>query len=187
LKHISAKDATVTEEGNKEYWQCTVCEKYFSDENGTNEILFDDIVISKLAPEIIKGKGQSVTQGEKKALSFTSNASIDDFKYVKLDGKELDSSKYTVKSGSIVVTLKSDFVSTLKVGKHTISIVSESGEATTEFEVIKKEVVKDTSKKDNSNKTNTGIIGNVGLWISMMVSSLDALLIGFVLKKKKMK
>ncbi|MGN1276055.1 MAG: hypothetical protein ACI4UK_03585, partial [Floccifex sp.] len=148
---------------------------------------FEDIVISKLAPEIIKGKGQSVTQGTKKTLSFTSNASIDDFKYVKLDGKELDEKYYTVKSGSIVVTLKSDFVSTLKVGKHTISIVSESGEATTEFEVVKKEAVKDTSNKENSNKTNTGIIGNAGLWISMMVSSLDALLIGLVLKRKNRK
>ncbi|MGN1276511.1 MAG: hypothetical protein ACI4UK_05945, partial [Floccifex sp.] len=82
------------------------------------------------------------------------------------------------------VTLNSDFVSTLKEGKHTISIVSESGEATTEFEVLKKETVKYTSKNDSSNKTNTGIIGNAGLWISMMVSSIDALLIGFVLKRK---
>ena len=83
------------------------------------------------------------------------------------------------------MTLNSDFVSTLKAGKHTISIVSESGEATTEFEVVKKEAVKDTSKKDNSNKTNTGLIENAGLWISMMVSSLDALFIGFILHKKK--
>ncbi|MGM9947793.1 hypothetical protein [Floccifex sp.] len=106
---------------------------------------------------------------------------------MKLDGETLDSKNYTVKEVSIIVTLKSDFVSTLKVGKHTISIVSETGEASTEFEVVKKEVVKDTSKKDNSNKTNTGIIGNAGLWISMMASSLDALLIGLVLKRKNHK
>ena len=93
----------------------------------------------------------------------------------------MDPKNYTVKEGSTIVTLNKDFVSTLKAGKHTIGIVSETGEATTEFEVVKKEAVK------VSNKTNTGLIGNAGLWISMMVSSLDALLIGLVLKRKKCK
>ncbi|MGM9947391.1 leucine-rich repeat domain-containing protein [Floccifex sp.] len=187
LKHFDAKEATVAKAGNIEYWYCIDCEKYFSDENGTKEISFEDTIISRLAPEIIAGKGQSVTQGEKKALSFTSNASYNEFKYVKLDGETLDSKHYTVKEGSIIVTLNKDFVSTLKAGKHTISIVSETGEATTEFEVVKKEVVKDNSKKENSNKTNTGLIGNAGLWISMMTSSINAMLIGLILHKKNKK
>ncbi|MGM9948004.1 InlB B-repeat-containing protein [Floccifex sp.] len=182
LEHFDAKEASVSDTGNIEYWQCKDCDHYFSDENGTKEITLKDTVISKKAPEIINGKGQSVTQGTKKELSFTSNAAFNEFKYVKLDGKELNSKNYTVKEGSIIVTLNKDFVSTLKAGKHTISIVSETGEASTEFEVIKKEV-----DKDSSNKTNTGIIGNAGLWISMMVSSLDALLIGFILKRKNRK
>ena len=38
LVNTPAKEATVTETGNKEYWQCTVCDKYFSDAEGTNEI-----------------------------------------------------------------------------------------------------------------------------------------------------
>ena len=181
LEHISAKDATASKEGNIEYWHCTVCDTYFSDKDGKNEIELKDTVVSRKAPEIIEGKGQSVNQGEKKALSFTSNASYNEFKYVKLDGKVLDYNNYTVKEGSTIVTLNKDFVSTLKAGKHTIGIVSETGEATTEFEVVKKEAVK------VSNKTNTGLIGNAGLWISMMVSSLDALLIGLVLKRKKCK
>ena len=181
LEHISAKDATASKEGNIEYWHCTVCDTYFSDKDGKNEIELKDTVVSRKAPEIIEGKGQSVNQGEKKALSFTSNASYNEFKYVKLDGKVLDYNNYTVKEGSTIVTLNKDFVSTLKAGKHTIGTVSETGEATTEFEDVKKEAVK------VSNKTNTGLIGNAGLWISMMVSSLDALLIGLVLKRKKCK
>ena len=181
LKHTVAKEATASETGNIEYWHCTVCDTYFSDKDGKNEIELKDTVVSRKAPEIIEGKGQSVNQGEKKALSFTSNASYNEFKYVKLDGKVLDCNNYTVKEGSTIVTLNKDFVSTLKAGKHTIGIVSETGEATTEFEVVKKEAVK------VSNKTNTGLIGNAGLWISMMVSSLDALLIGLVLKRKNCK
>ena len=50
LEKIPAKDATVTETGNKEYWQCENCKKYFADEKGTNEISLEDTVIQKLPP-----------------------------------------------------------------------------------------------------------------------------------------
>ena len=105
LEKTPAKDATVTETGNKEYWHCTDCGKYFADENGTNELKLADTVIAKLPPEIIKGAGQSITEGEKKELSFTSNAAFSDFIRVELDGKTLDEKNYTVKEGSTVVTL----------------------------------------------------------------------------------
>ena len=79
--------------------------------------------------------------------------------------------------------LNKDFVSTLKSGKHTIGIVSETGEASTEFTVNKKtSVIKPSSDK---NTTNTGLISNIGLWISLMFTSLDAMIIGFVLNKKR--
>ena len=38
LTHHEAKAATCTEEGNIEYWQCSVCNKLFSDEATTKEI-----------------------------------------------------------------------------------------------------------------------------------------------------
>ena len=63
LEHISAKDATASKEGNIEYWHCTVCDTYFSDKDGKNEIELKDTVVSRKAPEIIEGKGQSVNQG----------------------------------------------------------------------------------------------------------------------------
>lgn len=40
-----AKAATATEAGNKEYWYCPVCGKYFSDEALTKEISKEDIII----------------------------------------------------------------------------------------------------------------------------------------------
>ena len=39
------KNPTCTEEGNSEYWQCSECEKYFNDENCTNEIALAETVI----------------------------------------------------------------------------------------------------------------------------------------------
>ena len=152
------------------------------DEEGTKEIQFEDTIISKKAPEIIKGKGQSVNQREKKELSFTSNASYDDFKYVKLDGNELDPKNYTVKEGSTIVTLNKDFVSTLKAGKHILTIVSETGEASVEFTVNKT-----STAKPSKNTTNTGLVSNIGLWISLMFTSLDAMCIGLICRKRKMK
>ena len=38
LTHHAQKDATCTEAGNIEYWQCSVCNKLFSDANATTEI-----------------------------------------------------------------------------------------------------------------------------------------------------
>lgn len=38
LKHIPAKAATKTAEGNIEYWCCDGCGKYYSDKDGTKEI-----------------------------------------------------------------------------------------------------------------------------------------------------
>ena len=113
LENTPAKDATVTETGNKEYWHCTDCGKYFADENGENEIELADTVIAKLPPEIIEGKGQSITAGDKKELTFKSNAAFGDFLRVELDGKTLDEKNYTVKEGSTVVTLKADYVAAL--------------------------------------------------------------------------
>ena len=59
LDYIPKTDATVTEPGNEEYWQCNNCGKYFADENGTNEISLADTVIQKLTPETNGDKGQS--------------------------------------------------------------------------------------------------------------------------------
>ena len=40
-----AKAATCTEDGNTAYWHCSVCNKYFSDENGTNETTLPETVV----------------------------------------------------------------------------------------------------------------------------------------------
>ena len=76
LENIPAKDATLTETGNKEYWHCKDCGKYFADENGTNEIKLDDMVIAKLSPEIIEETGEGITAGEKKKPAFHSNVAL---------------------------------------------------------------------------------------------------------------
>lgn len=48
LKHVPAKAATRTAEGNIEYWHCDGCNKYYSDKGGTKEIKKADTVTEKL-------------------------------------------------------------------------------------------------------------------------------------------
>ena len=190
LTHIAAKAATAAEFGNTEYWHCDVCDKYFSDENSTNEIALADTVISKLAPKIIAGDGATVTQGEKKALSFTSDAAFDDFLRVEVDGKTVNESSYTVKSGSTVVTLNADYVATLSVGEHTLGIVSESGTATAKFTVNKKaaETTGKTDKPttdDNKTSPQTGDGSNLALWFALLFISGGTVIGTTVISRKK--
>lgn len=180
LTKTEASAAIVTATGNKEYWHCKDCGKYFADENGTKEIKLEDTIISKLSPEIIEGKGQSITAGEKKELTFKSNAAFSDFIRVELDGKTLDAKNYTVKEGSTVVTLKADYVATLSAGEHTIGIVSASGTATTTFTVNAKTVV------DNDTKSpQTGDNSHMALWIALLFMSGAGVIGTTVYGKKK--
>ncbi|MDO4486900.1 MAG: GLUG motif-containing protein [Bacillota bacterium] len=59
LEKIPAKDATLNEEGNIEYWKCMDCGRLFADENGEKEISLEDTVIKKLTPETDGDKDQS--------------------------------------------------------------------------------------------------------------------------------
>ena len=85
-------------------------------------------------PEMIEGTNQSVEQG--KAAVFRSSAELRDFIKVLIDGVEISRDKYTLTEGSTIVTLSGEFIKTLSVGKHTLSIVSTNGSADTEFNVV---------------------------------------------------
>ena len=135
LKHIDAKAATAAEEGNIAYWYCDGCKKYFSDAAAIKEITKAATVTAKLPPKITAGDGAAVTQGEKKELTFTSDASFADFLRVELDGTALEEKNYTKREGNTIITLNRDFVAALSVGEHTLAIVSQHGTATAKFTV----------------------------------------------------
>ena len=199
LKHIDAKAATAAAEGNIEYWYCEDCDKYFSDAAATKEITKAQTVTAKLPPKITAGDGATVTQGEKKELSFTSDASFADFLRVELDGTTLDEKNYTKKEGSTIITLNRDFVATLSVGEHTLSIVSKSGTATAKFTVKAKPTETTTPQptvtpqptaqpqptvQPVSPIPRTGDTANPALWFALLIVSGFALAAIFVLRRK---
>ena len=177
LTLVEAKDATVTEQGNIKYYYCENCGKYFADEDGTKEISLSETVIQKVPPEIIEGNNATVNNGEKKSLTFRSNAAFADFIRVELDGKTLDEKAYTKAEGSIIVTLNNNFVSTLSVGEHTLGIVSESGTATAKFTVKASEIPNESPKTGDDNM--------VAVWSFAAVLSLAVLGFTTVVSKKK--
>ena len=115
--------ATVEAKGEK-HQECTVCH-----EKGKTE------EIAILAPEITDGKGQTMVVEAAKDLSFRSNAPLEFFRKVLVDGKEVARENYELTEGSTIVTLKASFLNTLGVGEHTLSVVSTTGTAETTFTV----------------------------------------------------
>ena len=199
LKHIDAKAATKTSEGNIEYWYCDGCNKYYKDAKATQEITKAQTVTAKLPPKITAGDGATVTQGEKKELSFTSDASFADFLRVELDGTTLDEKNYTKREGSTIITLNRDFVATLSVGEHTLAIVSKSGTATAKFTVKAKPAETTTPQptvtpqptaqpqptvQPVSPIPSTGDTANPALWFALLIVSGSALAALFVLRRK---
>ena len=77
-----------------------------------------------------------IDKNSDKAITFKSNAAFSDFVKVELDGRELVKDKdYTVKAGSIIVTLNPDLIKNLSTGEHVIGIASSSGTASAHFTV----------------------------------------------------
>ena len=201
LKHIDAKAATAAEEGNIAYWYCDGCKKYFSDAAATKEIAKAATVTAKLPPKITAGDGAAVTQGEKKELTFTSDASFADFVRVELDGTALEEKNYTKREGSTIITLNRDFVATLSVGEHTLAIVSQHGTATAKFTVKAKPTETATPQptvtpqptaqptptvQPVSPILRTGDTANPALWFALLIVSGGAA-IGITVASRKKK
>lgn len=148
-EHISdegkiTKEPTAAVEGEKTF-TCTVCGLVLRTEP-----------VAKLAPTIVEGANGKHQTGGNTDLTFRSDASFEDFLSVSVDGKVLDKNQYTIREGSILVTLKADYLSTLSVGQHTLGVNSASGTAETVFTVTAAPAV-----------VPTGDTVGLTLWVSL--------------------
>ena len=85
----------------------------------------------------LNGTNKSATDypGGDYGLVFRSTAAFSTFQGVQVDGKTLAKSNYTAEEGSIVVYLKAAYLKTLAAGKHTVTILSTSGNTSMDFTV----------------------------------------------------
>ena len=121
----------------------------------------------QVIPTIIEGAGSSYTQGSGNTIYFRSSDAFANFQKVMVDNAELSADCYTATEGSIIITLKPEYLSTLAAGSHSISIVSANGVATANFEVQTADTTAVSPK--------TGDNGQAALWITLLLLSCGAL------------
>lgn len=90
---------------------------------------------------------------------MTVNGSVEKFTGIEVDGQAVDAANYTVKTGSTIISLKSEYLNTLSVGKHTLTVIYTDGEISGEFEIVKNAETATLETGDNI---------NVALWITLM-------------------
>lgn len=73
LKHIEAKAATKTSEGNIEYWYCEGCGKYYKDAKATQEITKEQTVTAKLPSDNNTSAGGSTGNSNKPSSNATTS------------------------------------------------------------------------------------------------------------------
>ena len=66
----------------------------------------------------VDGNKQKIIVGTDKDVTFKTGADFSEFVSLEYNGALVDKANYTAKSGSIIITLKGDYVKTLGVGEH---------------------------------------------------------------------
>lgn len=171
LTQTGAVAPTCTQEGYTGDEVCTVCHQVITPGKALEKLPHDykggtctmcGALDSAFKPVITAGANGTWHKGSKDGLSITSNAAFGDFIKVQVDGKDLDPSHYTVKEGSTIVTLKPSYLETLSVGKHTLSIVSKTGTATTTFTIL--------NPDGNPQIPPTGDRNHIALWMGLLAT-----------------
>ena len=175
LEPVSAVPATAASTGILQHWRCTDCGKLFADADGKTEILPEDTVVKKLAPSIIEGRNGIWGKGSENGLIFGSDAAYADFVAVLVDGDEVSSADYTLREDRVSVELKAGYLATLTEGRHTLTLRSASGDATTSFTVAAGTVSPPTTAAD------------AGFWSILAVGSLLFGIAGFAIAFRRRK
>ena len=140
--------------------------------------------------KIIEGENGAWTQNSDGTLVFRANGDFSKFTGVKVNDTLIDEKNYTAVSGSTVITLKADYLKTLSVGTHKLTVVYTDGECLTDFE-IKKSSAQQTDKTqknaavvkspETGNDTGVALLVYIAFAGGVCVATLT------VLKKKKVR
>ena len=140
--------------------------------------------------KIIEGAHGAWTQNSDGTLVFRANGDFSKFTGVKVDDTLIDAKNYTAVSGSTVITLKADYLKTLSVGTHKLTVVYTDGECLTDFE-IKTSSAQQTDKTQNNaavvKSPETGNDTGVALLVYIAFAGGVCVATLTVLKKKKVR
>ena len=100
--------------------------------------------------KVLEGENQKISND--KELTFRMNIDYAKFKEegkVYIDGELVDSSNYTSKEGSTIITFNSNYVKTLSNKEHTLKVVVNDGEVVTHFTIDNSDIIKNPNTGDN--------------------------------------
>ena len=144
LKHVPAKAATTSAEGNIEYWHCGGCGKYYKDAAAQEEITQEDTVIAKrrvyYAPSLYPVRNgtnpPSGTEYSGGVYGLIFRAAVSGITGVQVDGRKVGRGSYTVEgSYPVELYLKASYLNRLAKGGHTLTVLTDSGSLTAAFTV----------------------------------------------------
>ena len=144
LKHVPAKAATTSAEGNIEYWHCGGCGKYYKDAAAQEEIKQEDTVIAKrrvyYAPSLYPVRNgtnpPSGTEYSGGVYGLIFRAAVSGITGVQVDGRTVGRGSYTVEgSYPVELYLKASYLNRLAKGSHTLTVLTDSGSLTAAFTV----------------------------------------------------
>ena len=142
---------------------------------------------STVVYKIIEGANGTWTQNSDGTLTVRADGVFSKFTGVKVDGKLIDRENYTAKSGSTIVTLSKDYLATLSVGTHTLTVVFNDGECSTNFMVKAASDNNPGTAVTPDNTTNnpqTGDHSGIVLAVVVLLVSGGALTVLGIAKKK---
>ena len=144
LKHVPAKAATTSAEGNIEYWHCGGCGKYYKDAAAQEEIKQEDTVIAKrrvyYAPSLYPVRNgtnpPSGTEYSGGVYGLIFRAAVSGITGVQVDGRTVGRGSYTVEgSYPVELYLTASYLNRLAKGSHTLTVLTDSGSLTAAFTV----------------------------------------------------
>lgn len=147
--------------------------------------------------EFLYGKNQTVTKNDGHKLFFRLDEDVKNFENVYLDGKLVDPSMFTVKSGSTIIEFTQEFKNSLANGNHNLEFKFKNGYANTNILVLaNNNEDKNNNKEDKNNNnvvnnkklknTNKNNLPKTNISNSTMLLAITSLA-GFLYSKKKNK
>lgn len=123
-----------------------------------------------------QGQNAQWTQGTQTGLTFTVNGAFTKFIGIEVDGKAVDQAHYTAVSGSTIITLKPEYLETLSVGQHTLTVLFTDAKVDGQFEIL---------AKPQPSTPDTGDNSQVTIWIGLLFAAVCGLTGTMVYTRKK--
>lgn len=171
---------TLIKDAQKQYEALTEHEKSLISEALKKKL--ENLLADLVDYRIIAGDNGRWTQGGDGSLGFTANGAYSKFTGIQVDGKDVDTSQYTARSGSTIITLKPAYLDTLSAGKHTLTVLYTDGQTSGSFEIEKAAIVDTSEPEDSGNATaaqpnkelgtsvpQTGDNSNIVLWLGLFI------------------